>query len=96
MPTVTTVGAERTFWDKVVIPHGLHRWFERRGELCDGGQRLQNLKGRHKDSSSASAVQCETTAFGGKIVPRRKNLSVRVAVRVFSFRERNNQNIPKA
>ncbi len=29
--SVTTVDAERTFWDKVVTLHGLSRWFERRG-----------------------------------------------------------------
>lgn len=37
---VTTVDAERTFWDKVVILHGLRRWFERRGALRTGGQRV--------------------------------------------------------
>ena len=37
---VTTVDPERTFWDKVVILHGLRRWFERRGELRGGGQRV--------------------------------------------------------
>jgi hypothetical protein len=37
---VTTVDPGRTFWDKVVILHGLRRWFERRGELKGGGQRV--------------------------------------------------------
>jgi hypothetical protein len=37
---VTTVDPERTFWDKVVILHGLRRWFEMRGELRGGGQRV--------------------------------------------------------
>jgi hypothetical protein len=37
---VTTVDPGRTFWDKVVILHGLRRWFERRGELRGGGQRV--------------------------------------------------------
>ncbi|MEO5755347.1 MAG: nucleotidyl transferase AbiEii/AbiGii toxin family protein [Mesorhizobium sp.] len=37
---VRTVDPERTFWDKVVILHGLRRWFERRGELRGGGQRV--------------------------------------------------------
>ncbi len=37
---VTTVDAERTFWDKVVILHGLRRWFDRRGVLRGGGQRV--------------------------------------------------------
>jgi hypothetical protein len=38
--SVTTVDPSRTFWDKVVILHGLRRWFERRGELRGGGQRV--------------------------------------------------------
>ena len=37
---VRTVNPERTFWDKVVILHGLRRWFDRRGELRGGGQRV--------------------------------------------------------
>ena len=37
---VTTIMATRTFWDKVVIAHGLRRWFERRGILRQEGQRV--------------------------------------------------------
>lgn len=37
---VTTVKPERTFWDKLIIVHGLHQWHERRGELRRGGQRV--------------------------------------------------------
>lgn len=37
---VTTVRPERTFWDKVVILHGLRQWHERRDELRHGGQRV--------------------------------------------------------
>jgi hypothetical protein len=37
---VTTVKPERTFWDKVVILHGLRQWHERRNELRHGGQRV--------------------------------------------------------
>ena len=37
---VTTVAPSRTFWDKVVILHGLRRWWDRRGELKGGGQRV--------------------------------------------------------
>jgi hypothetical protein len=37
---VTTVIPERTFWDKIVILHGQRRWFEQRGELRHGGQRV--------------------------------------------------------
>ena len=37
---ITTIDAERTFWDKVVILHGLRRWFDNRGELKGNGQRV--------------------------------------------------------
>jgi hypothetical protein len=37
---ITTVDAERTFWDKIVILHGLRRWFDTRGELKGNGQRV--------------------------------------------------------
>jgi hypothetical protein len=37
---VTVVDAERTFWDKVVILHGLRRWYDIRRELRGGGQRI--------------------------------------------------------
>jgi hypothetical protein len=37
---VTTVVAERTFWDKIVILHGVRNWFERRGVLRGQGQRV--------------------------------------------------------
>jgi hypothetical protein len=40
VPDVTTVAAERTFWDKVVILHGLRQWFGRRGALRGDGQRV--------------------------------------------------------
>ncbi|MGB5077355.1 MAG: nucleotidyl transferase AbiEii/AbiGii toxin family protein, partial [Sphingorhabdus sp.] len=37
---VTIVDAERTFWDKVVILHGLRRWYDIRGQLRGNGQRI--------------------------------------------------------
>ncbi|MGH8820569.1 MAG: nucleotidyl transferase AbiEii/AbiGii toxin family protein [Rhodoferax sp.] len=37
---VTTVKPERTFWDKIIILHGLRQWHDRRGELRHGGQRV--------------------------------------------------------
>ena len=40
VPSITTVDPGRTFWDKVVILHGLRRWWDRRGELRGGGQRV--------------------------------------------------------
>jgi Nucleotidyl transferase AbiEii toxin, Type IV TA system len=40
VPNVVTVAAERTFWDKIIILHGLRQWFDRRGVLRHGGQRV--------------------------------------------------------
>jgi hypothetical protein len=37
---VVTVDPARTFWDKVVIVHGLRRWFDIRGALRQEGQRV--------------------------------------------------------
>lgn len=37
---VRTIEPARTFWDKVVILHGLRRWFDIRGELRQEGQRV--------------------------------------------------------
>ena len=37
---VTTVVAERTLWDKIVILHGVRNWFENRGVLRGEGQRV--------------------------------------------------------
>lgn len=37
---VTTVKPERTFWDKVIILHGLRQWYDRRHELRYEGQRV--------------------------------------------------------
>jgi hypothetical protein len=37
---ITTIEPRRTFWDKIIILHGLRRWFERRGELRQEGQRV--------------------------------------------------------
>jgi hypothetical protein len=40
VPHVVTVKPERTFWDKIIILHGLNRWYEHRGVLRHGGQRV--------------------------------------------------------
>ena len=37
---VTTVSPGRTFWDKIIILHGLRQWHDRRSELRYGGQRI--------------------------------------------------------
>ncbi len=40
VPDIKTIEPKRTFWDKVLILHGLRRWFEIRGELRQEGQRV--------------------------------------------------------
>jgi len=40
VPDVVTIDAERTFWDKVVILHGLRRWHDNRGTLRQQGHRV--------------------------------------------------------
>src|SRR6478736_3937396 len=40
VPAVRTVDPERTFRDKVVILHGLRRWFDKCGELRGGAERV--------------------------------------------------------
>ena len=40
VPDVRTIDAERTFWDKVIIVHGLRNWFDNRGKLKQDGQRI--------------------------------------------------------
>lgn len=40
VPNVTCIALERTFWDKVVITHGLRAWFETRGSLKNNGNRI--------------------------------------------------------
>jgi Nucleotidyl transferase AbiEii toxin, Type IV TA system len=40
VPNIVTVDPDRTFWDKVTILHGLRRWWDRRGEVRGGGQRV--------------------------------------------------------
>lgn len=37
---IVTIKAERTFWDKIVILHGLRRWYDNRGQLRQQGNRV--------------------------------------------------------
>jgi hypothetical protein len=37
---IITIDAERTFWDKVIILHGLRRWYDIRGQLRQEGHRV--------------------------------------------------------
>jgi hypothetical protein len=70
---IATVTAERTFWDKVIILHGVRHWFERRGELRHGGQRvsrhyydvfrlLQSPIGPEVTSNARLALDCASHA----------------------------------
>lgn len=70
---VVTVEAERTFWDKVIILHGLRQWFDRRGVLRHGGQRvsrhyydvhqlLRQPQAQHWMDNRALAADCATHA----------------------------------
>lgn len=40
VPNVTTIEAERTFWDKVIMLHGQRSWFARRGTIRQEGHRV--------------------------------------------------------
>lgn len=63
---IVTVDPERTFWDKVVILHGLRSWYQRRGELRGGGQRVsRHYYDIHKlVASEAGRRAMEDTALG--------------------------------
>ncbi|MDZ7753189.1 MAG: nucleotidyl transferase AbiEii/AbiGii toxin family protein [Gammaproteobacteria bacterium] len=66
VPSVRTVDPERTFWDKVVILHGLRRWFDKRGELRGGGQRVsRHYYDLHRLAASpVAAAAIAETALG--------------------------------
>ncbi|HEY5086982.1 MAG TPA: nucleotidyl transferase AbiEii/AbiGii toxin family protein [Gemmatimonadaceae bacterium] len=66
---VITVDPGRTFWDKLIILHGQRSWFERRGVLRGGGQRISRHYydvfrlsaseiGEHALSNHALALDC--------------------------------------
>ncbi len=40
VPDIITIKAERTFWDKIVILHGLRRWHDNRNQLRHQGHRI--------------------------------------------------------
>ena len=53
---IITVKPERTFWDKIIILHGLRQWHGRRAELRHGGQRVsRHYYDVHRLMQSASA-----------------------------------------
>lgn len=40
VPGIVTIDAERTFWDKIMILHGLRSWHDHRGQLRHEGHRI--------------------------------------------------------
>lgn len=67
---VRTVDPERTFWDKVVILHGLRRWFDKRHELRGGGQRVsRHYYDLHRlATATVGAAAIGETALGADCV----------------------------
>jgi hypothetical protein len=74
VPGVVTIDAERTFWDKVVILHGLRRWQDNRGALRQQGHRvsrhyydiyklIQSPVGRKATADHALALDCARHAL---------------------------------
>lgn len=69
VPDVRTVDPERTFWDKVVIAHGLRRWFEIRGQLRGGGQRVtRHYYDLHRLMESVGPAAAADLALGADCV----------------------------
>ncbi len=61
VPHVVTIDAERTFWDKVVILHGLRKWHDNRGEVRQQGNRVSrhyyDLYRLFNSETGASAIK---------------------------------------
>lgn len=61
---VVTIDAERTFWDKVVILHGLRKWHDNRGEVRQQGNRVSrhyyDLYRLYNSETGARAIQNPT------------------------------------
>lgn len=74
VPGVVTIDAKRTFWDKVVILHGLRRWHDNRGALRQQGHRvsrhyydifklIQSPVGREAAADHVLALDCARHAL---------------------------------
>jgi hypothetical protein len=61
---VVTIDAERTFWDKVVILHGLRKWHDSRGEVRQQGNRVSrhyyDLYRLYNSETGSRAIQNPT------------------------------------
>lgn len=69
IPGVVTVDPTRTFWDKVVIIHGLRRWYDIRGQLRQEGQRIsRHYYDLHRLLESDVATAAADIALGADCV----------------------------
>jgi hypothetical protein len=69
IPGVVTVDPRRTFWDKVVILHGLRRWYEIRGDLRQEGQRIsRHYYDLHRLLASDVSDAADNLALGADCV----------------------------
>ena len=64
---VTTIDPTRTFWDKIMIAHGLRRWYERRGVLRQEGQRVSR---HYYDLHCLPGSEVGTTALADRELGR--------------------------
>jgi Nucleotidyl transferase AbiEii toxin, Type IV TA system len=64
---VTTILGERTFWDKIIIAHGLRAWFDRRGELRQEGQRVSR---HYYDLHAIFPTETGTRALANRLLGR--------------------------
>jgi hypothetical protein len=77
VPNVLTIKPERTFWDKIIIPHGQRHWFQNRGELYKDGQRLSRhyydvfrlLTSEHGNAALADLKLAESCAKHARLYP---------------------------
>ncbi len=86
---ITTVEPGRSFWDKVVILHGLRRWWDRRGELKGGGQRVSRhyydvhklLRSEHGDNFLTDTRMGEDCVQHARMFFNRADFDLASAVR---------------
>lgn len=81
VPNVITVKPERTFWDKIIILHGLRQWHDRRGELRHGGQRIsRHYYDVHQLMKSTDAENWLADQALARIAPGMPGCSSRVLI----------------
>ena len=84
---VTAIDAARTFWDKIVIAHGLYRWHQRRGVLRQEGMRVS----RHYYD-----LHCLLHSEGGRAALADRNLGADCVRHARMFFERPDYDLASA